>query len=50
MYVTPLNFSQVLDRFHNQKQYDFMLLFVSSFDGNDKKILQSVIDNANRIL
>lgn len=49
MYVTPLNFRQVLSRFYNQGQYDFLLLFVSSFDGNDKKILQDVLANANRI-
>ncbi len=49
MYVTPLNFTQVLERFYNQEQYDFLLLFVSSFDSKDKHILQNILDNADRI-
>jgi hypothetical protein len=40
MFVTPLNFEQVLNRFYNQGKYDLMLLFVSSFDGNDRAILK----------
>ena len=49
MYVTPLNFEQVLDRFYNQIKYELMLLFVSSFDGNDRSILKGIVDNAKRI-
>lgn len=49
MFVTPLNIAQVLDRFYNQNKYDLMLLFVSSFDGNDRMILKEVVDNAKRI-
>ena len=49
MYVTPLNFEQVLDRFYNQIKYELMLLFVSSFDGNDRSILKGIADNAKRI-
>lgn len=49
MFVTPLNFEQVLDRFYNQSKYDLMLLFVSSFDGNDRAILRKIVDNAKRI-
>ena len=49
MFVTTLNFSQVLERFYQENKYDFLLLFVSSFDGNDKEILKQVVDNAKRI-
>ena len=49
MYVTPLYFEQVLDRFYNQIKYELMLLFVSSFDGNDRSILKGIVDNAKRI-
>lgn len=49
MLITPLNFSQVLDRFYHQYQYELMLLFVSSFDGNDKNIIGEIINNATRI-
>lgn len=49
MFVTPLKFDQVLDRFYYQYQYDLMLLFVSSFDDNDKSILREIVDNAWRI-
>lgn len=49
MYVTPLNFEQVLDRFYNQNKYEVMLLFVSSFDGKDRIILKEIVDNAKRI-
>lgn len=49
MFVTTLNFSQVLERFYEENKYDFLLLFVSSFDGNDKGILKQVVDNAKRI-
>lgn len=49
MFVTPLKFEQVLERFYNQSRFDFLLLFVSSFDGNDCKILNKVVDNAKRI-
>ena len=49
MFVTTLNFSQVLERFYEENKYDFLLLFVSSFDGNDKEILKQVVDNAKRI-
>ena len=49
MFVTTLNFSQVLERFYEEKKYDFLLLFVSSFDGNDKEILKQVVENAKRI-
>lgn len=49
MFVTPLNFNQVLDRFYHQYTYNLMLLFVSSFDGNDKTIIRKIVDNARRI-
>ena len=49
MLVTPLNFNQVLDRFYHQYSYDLMLLFVSSFDGNDRTIIREILDNARRI-
>ena len=49
MFVTPLNIAQVLDRFYNQNKYDLLLLFVSSFDGNDRIILREIVDNAKRI-
>ena len=49
MYVTNLNFAQVLDRFYNQDKYDLMMLFVSSFDGSDVEILRRIVDNAKRI-
>ena len=49
MFITPLNINQVLDRFYNQSKYDLMLLFVSSFDGNDRAILKEIVDNAKRI-
>ena len=49
MFVTTLNFSQVLERFYEENKYDFLLLFVSSFDGRDKEILKQVVDNATRI-
>lgn len=49
MFVTTLNFSQVLERFYQENKYDFLLLFVSSFDGNDKEILKQIVDNAKRI-
>ena len=50
MYVTQLNFNDVLEWFYNRnRKYDFMLLFVSSFDGNDKNILNEVVSNAWRI-
>ena len=49
MFVTPLNFEQVLGRFYNQSKYDLMLLIVSSFDGNDRAILKEIVDNAKKI-
>lgn len=49
MFVTTLNFSQVLERFYEGNKYDFLLLFVSSFDGKDKEILERIVDNSNRI-
>ena len=49
MFVTPLRFDQVLERFYCQYEYDLMLLFVSSFDGNDRSILRTIVDNAKRI-
>ena len=49
MYVTPLNFTQVLERFYHQNKYDLMLLFASSFDGNDRTIIHEIVDNARRI-
>ena len=49
MLVTPLVFSQVLERFYKQHQYEYMLLFVSSFDGKDRDIIQGIVDNAKRI-
>lgn len=49
MFVTPLNIEQVLDRFYHQDKYELMLLFVSSFDGNDRTIIREIVDNAKRI-
>ena len=49
MFVTPLNIEQVLDWFYHQSNYEFMLLFVSSFDGKDRIILKEIVDNAKRI-
>ena len=49
MFVTPLRFDQVLERFYCQYEYDLMLLFVSSFDGHDRSILRTIVDNAKRI-
>lgn len=49
MYVTPLKFNKVLDWFYSQQDYKFMLLFVSSFDYNDKNIVKEIVDNARRI-
>ena len=49
MFVTPLNFKEVLDRFYHQRKYELMLLFVSSFDGNDRIILNEIVNNARRI-
>ena len=49
MLVTPLNFNQVLERFYHQDKYDLMLLFASSFDGNDRTIIHEIVDNAKRI-
>ena len=49
MYVTQLDFEQVINRFYTQSKYDLMLLFVSSFDGNDHTILRELVNNAKRI-
>lgn len=49
MFVTPLDFEEVLDRFYHQSKYELMLLFVSSFDGNDRIILKEIVYNAKRI-
>ena len=49
MFVTTLKFSEVLERFYEENKYDFLLLFVSSFDGKDKEILKQIVDNAKRI-
>jgi len=49
MFVTPLNFPKVLDRFYHQDRFELMLLFVSSFDGRDETIIQRIVDNATRI-
>lgn len=49
MYVTKLKFKDVLENFYNQHTYDFMILFVSSFDKKDKSIIKGIIDNAKRI-
>lgn len=58
MYVSKIKFEEVLERFYNhqilngfynQDRYDFLLLFVSSFDGNDLNIVSHIVDNAKRI-
>lgn len=49
MFVTPLNIKQVISNFYRQYRYEFLLLFVSSLDCNDKEILKGIVDNANRI-
>ena len=49
MFVTPLNFNQVLERFYHQDKYELLLLFVSSFDGNDITIIREIVNNAKRI-
>ena len=38
MFVTPLNINQVISNFYRQYRYEFLFLFVSSLDGNDKEI------------
>lgn len=49
MFVTDLDFKQILDRFYQENKYDFMLLFVSSFDINDLNIIHEIINNDQRI-
>lgn len=49
MYVTPLNFNQVLEKFYRQDKYDYLLLFVSSFYGSDRAIIHEIVDNVKRI-
>lgn len=49
MYVTTLNLDEVLSRFYNQTRFEFLLLFVSSFDNKDEDILRKVVDKARRI-
>lgn len=49
MLVTSLNFRDVLDWFYSQSRFSFMLLFVSSFDGNDKRVIQEIVNNSSRI-
>lgn len=49
MFVTSLSFGEIINRFYLQDDYDFLLLFVSSFDGSDADILRKVVDNAKRI-
>ena len=49
MFVTTLDFDQVLEQFYEQNEYEFLLLFVSSFDGKDKNILEHIVANAKRI-
>lgn len=49
MYITPLIFNKVLDWFYSQQDYKLMLLFVRSFDCNDKGIVKEVVDNVRRI-
>ena len=49
MFVTSLKFKELLDRFYNQSTFDFMILFVSSFDYADNHIIRWVVDNAKRI-
>lgn len=49
MFVTPLNFQEVLEKFYSQHKYAFMLLFVSSFDGRDRSIIRDIVQNARLI-
>ena len=49
MYVTKLDFKEVLESFYQQNTYDFMILFVSSFNNQDKSIIKNIVDNARRI-
>ena len=49
MYVARLSFKEVLNIFYHQNRHDLMLLFVSSYDGNDRAIIKEIIDNAYRI-
>ena len=49
MFVTTLNFKQILNDFYNSEKYDFLFLFVSNFGNEDKKIIKSLVDNASRI-
>lgn len=45
MYITPLKFKKVLDCFITSK----IIIFVSSFDYNDKNIIKEIVDDARRI-
>ena len=49
MNITTLTFKQVLQEFYSQDKYEFMLLFVSSYDGKDKDILEEIVRNAKII-
>lgn len=49
MLVTSLGIEELLDRFRHQSTFDFMILFVSSFDYADNHIIRWVVDNAKRI-
>ena len=49
MYITQLDFNKTLDWFYHQDKYDLELLFVSSFGGDDRAIIQEIVNNAVRI-
>lgn len=49
MFVTTLDFQEVLEKFYASERHDFMFLFVSSFDCEDKKIVKAISDNAKNI-
>lgn len=45
MYITPLKFKKYLIGFITSK----IIIFVSSFDYNDKNIIKEIVDDARRI-
>lgn len=49
MLVTDLDFTQIMDWFTSQNKYDFLLLYVSSFDDRDTDIIWEVVNNYSRI-
>jgi hypothetical protein len=49
MFATELKFSQVLKWFRENSHFEYMMLFVSSFDEIDREVIDRVIDESYRI-